>query len=362
MTDVLKNTVLVVVSTLVTLLVLEGLLQAFYDPSRIYSNLRVLPEENRIHHEARFWRDHRRGETFEHTHDAQLGWDFDAQQDRIRGSRTVSLTPADDTLRVLAIGDSFTYGIDVEENETYSALLDGMDGIEALNMGIPGYGIDQAYLKYAAHGRQFQPDVIVFGIYVGDYERTALQFTFFAKPWFEVEMGTMKVAGQPIPTPEAEFARIAQYLENRIYLLEVLRNFQRKISVTEADRARFFRNTDAVVRHILQDLKENLSAQQTLLVVHIPRAEAFIESDDMRDEISRRLLALYEEVGIPYIDLKAAFTAEREPRRVYEEYYRHLDSGSVGHLNHAGHARVADLILGKLKEQGIPADIGSGGL
>ena len=51
-----------------------------------------------------------------------------------------------DTRRVLAVGDSFTLGLQVRDDETFSALLSEALGptIEVLNAGVPGYGTEQA--------------------------------------------------------------------------------------------------------------------------------------------------------------------------------------------------------------------------
>lgn len=48
--------------------------------------------------------------------------------------------------RVLAIGDSFTLGMQVSDTQTFSALLDQSLGASTriLNAGVPGYGTDQA--------------------------------------------------------------------------------------------------------------------------------------------------------------------------------------------------------------------------
>ncbi len=48
--------------------------------------------------------------------------------------------------RVLALGDSFTLGMQVDDDETFSALLDQAmgDTVRILNAGVPGYGTEQA--------------------------------------------------------------------------------------------------------------------------------------------------------------------------------------------------------------------------
>jgi hypothetical protein len=123
--------------------------------------------------------------------------------------------------------------------------------------------------------------------------------------------------------------------------------------IGESERARFFTETDAVVRHMLSSLQQSLSDEQTLMVIHIPRAEAFIETHDFRDEMSSRLLDIYATLGIRHIDLTAEFITDRDGRAVFEQYYVHEENGSVGHLSADGHARVAQLILAALGDLGV---------
>ena len=55
--------------------------------------------------------------------------------------------------RVLAIGDSYTYGAEVNAEQTYSEQLEKLlPGSEVINMGVSAYGIDQAVIKYLKYG------------------------------------------------------------------------------------------------------------------------------------------------------------------------------------------------------------------
>jgi len=70
------------------------------------------------------------------------------------------------TLRVLALGDSFTFGIGASESETYPARLETRlraAGVaaEVLNAGAPGYGVPDEVGWYEAWGVPLRPDVVV---------------------------------------------------------------------------------------------------------------------------------------------------------------------------------------------------------
>ena len=46
-------------------------------------------------------------------------------------------------------GDSFTWGSETAPEHAYGNVLSGLMGCRVANYGVPGYGTDQAYLRYA---------------------------------------------------------------------------------------------------------------------------------------------------------------------------------------------------------------------
>jgi hypothetical protein len=78
-----------------------------------------------------------------------------------------------DQFRILAIGDSFIFGVGVEDNETFVARLadhlemEGLD-VESLNAGIPAFGVPDAVGWFERHGTALEADVVVLGIFLGN--------------------------------------------------------------------------------------------------------------------------------------------------------------------------------------------------
>jgi hypothetical protein len=83
---------------------------------------------------------------------------------------------SDDRLRILAIGDSFTFGYGVEDAETYPARLQhhlyasgGDKQFEVINAGsAAGYYPDTYYLYLKEVGLQLKPDLIILGFFIGN--------------------------------------------------------------------------------------------------------------------------------------------------------------------------------------------------
>jgi len=323
-------------------------LRWWVDPSRVYRTIRPLPAVSGFHNALRFWEQHRANGPSQVGHDPLLGWDFDIQGDRIRGVRRA--TWAADDLGIVALGDSFTYGNEVGPRENFSALIDARPGFRVLNMAIPGYGIGQACLKYAYYGTEHNPDVVLFGIYVDDYHRTSLGFTSSAKPYFAISPAGLGVLGQPVPTPAEQIGGVQRQLDQRRSVLwDALQSLWLKATTGPEQEAAYFDATDLIVTELLRQLGDSLGSHQRLIVIHIPRAEHFVDPDPFRAAMGKRLKGIYEALDIEHIDLEVEFLNGANAQQVFDRYYVHRSSGSVGHFSTAGHQRVMELVLQRLK-------------
>ncbi|MEA2604446.1 MAG: hypothetical protein QOF89_5438 [Acidobacteriota bacterium] len=75
--------------------------------------------------------------------------------------------------RVLVLGDSFTFGTGVEEEEAFPARLAAeltRAGIpaEGINAGMGAYGVPDEVAWFENYGRQLHPDLILLGIFTGN--------------------------------------------------------------------------------------------------------------------------------------------------------------------------------------------------
>ena len=84
---------------------------------------------------------------------------------------------SNNTLRVpkiLAVGDSFTFGDQVSDWETWPAYLSRLLGINVVNAGVVGYGLGQIYLRAAGWLEQNTAEGLILGIIPDDINRTGL--------------------------------------------------------------------------------------------------------------------------------------------------------------------------------------------
>lgn len=101
----------------------------------------------------------------------------------LRGTRVYPETPEDPEKRILCIGDSFTFGYEVEDDQAYPHHAEQLlPGTEWINLGICGGGLTQSYLHYKKNGRRFGGRHVVIGFMTNNNKRTVNCFRPFVSP------------------------------------------------------------------------------------------------------------------------------------------------------------------------------------
>ena len=82
------------------------------------------------------------------------------------------------TFRILALGDSFTFGIGVNSEQTYAKVLESMlnrdqpaggpKRFEVVNAGVDAYGTEQEYRNLRELLGRYRPDLVMVGLYSND--------------------------------------------------------------------------------------------------------------------------------------------------------------------------------------------------
>lgn len=98
---------------------------------------------------------------------------------------------AENTTRLCAFGDSFTYGAEVADGHEYPALLQAMlrqagyAGVEVLNFGVSWHGFHQSYALWHDVGQRYHCDVVLLGPGSFQYERdTTFNHTGGKAPYY----------------------------------------------------------------------------------------------------------------------------------------------------------------------------------
>lgn len=128
--------------------------------------------------------------------------------------REVPFEKTKDTLRIMILGDSQTWGLGVESEERFSEVLERLlretgRNVEVLNFGMTGYGTDQELLLFRRLGVQYHPDIVIVGFYWNDLFENLLSMTYgYPKPQFiEGPAGSLELSNIPVPKKTQEARR-----------------------------------------------------------------------------------------------------------------------------------------------------------
>lgn len=301
-----------------------------------------------------------------HLYDPELGWaltpgssgrqklaEFDVQyrvnEKGFRDDRTYSKEHA--APRALVFGDSFTFGIGVTNELTFAKVLERESGYEVLNFGVSGYDPGQYLLALKKYAPRYNPEAVIFAIYLGnDVEDVTLDHLFAQpekrKPYFEFRGGILQVRGMPVPSSSAAAENLIDYrVKNRtIYSLTgwmlrsrigfLAKNILKDTGYPFLERLGLVKSVDdydlhfETLRAILENAKES-AAPGKFGVLLIPSKH--IGSNYLERRFGERLGLILSDLDVPYRSLVDA-AAKRQ------EIYFALE----GHFNEQGHRIAAD--------------------
>ena len=108
----------------------------------------------------------------------------------------------DGFFRIVVLGDSFTWGFGVEQDQIFSELIEKTNNkMELINMGVSGYSTDQEYLLLQNEGLKYLPDLVILMFFNNDvYENTLdINYIIYPKPKFSLIDGKLILTKRPQP-------------------------------------------------------------------------------------------------------------------------------------------------------------------
>jgi hypothetical protein len=282
--------------------------------------------------------------------DSELGWvvgksrkvrGYHSNSAGIRSNHEYAPVPPPGVLRIGAFGDSFTHASDVANPVTWEMQLEGMvPGLEVLNFGVPGYGPDQAFLRYRREGVAFHPHIVFIGFMsenVGRVVNTFRPFYFpnsgmaFGKPRFALDGSALLLYPNPLRDDDAyrklladpahELPRVGEHdyyyqqrsRRSRFDFLPSVRmawviheRFAQPLTLGGVYNPRWegFRVS---VRMVEQFYREALQHGSLPVVVLFPQRSDLRDHRDHRPLVYGPLLAAFHRDGLVTIDLMDAF-------------------------------------------------------
>ena len=169
-----SNFLLVTVSILISLIISELLVRIILPQDKMVTWLEMHPQGFMMNQEG--------GEATQEHNKTLINYSF--TETRLRSSESNSDY---ESKKVLALGDSFTFGLMLQEENTFIRLLNeslrnsNADSIQILNGGVGGAGLADwpAWLQY--NGSKIDPDIILYFMNIHDLERALSKNIYVVK-------------------------------------------------------------------------------------------------------------------------------------------------------------------------------------
>jgi lysophospholipase L1-like esterase len=246
----------------------------------------------------------------------------------------------DSAVRILAIGDSFTYGMYVHNHETFPARLEERlrelgHNVQVLNAGVPGYTISDSLDYLREKGLALRPDLVILGEYTNDV------FDFYP-PMREVMARSvlMQAAAQPV-----EISPVEVFLRQHVALYTALQQLRSQYGQAQI-AAQVNRVTPTVpgLHNIYQDLtflrpqdfpdewaayegalRELIALLQEnhipLVIVLFPDVAQLPPDSRLPDVPQQALARIAAETGTPLLDMLPVFREVGDVQSLYLMYF-----------------------------------------
>ena len=303
----------------------------------------------------------------------------------VRSNHEFAMSPANGTIRIAAFGDSFTYAEGVKNKNTWEEQLTQIDpSIETMNFGVPGYGLDQAFLRYKSEGGSFHPHIVLLGYFVENILRHINVFRPFystetgtplTKPRFVLRGDELVLVNNPL-TPLSAYQKLLSDPETVLPRLgEYDYHYQTKYRADDFDfipSVRLFKMASYNIRkHVSPDpvfigRRYNPKSEAFLVTAKLfdafyaaalkngslPVIVIFPKESNVRDVQTRRfklhapLMDYFEKRGYRVIDLTDGFARYAEKGKPVEDLYD-------GHFSEEGNRVAAEAVYQYLRKNGL---------
>ena len=312
--------------------------------------------------------------------------------------REHSLEPAPHTLRIAVLGDSFAEAMQVNQDETFWAIMEknlqgcanlGGRRVEVLNFGQAGLGTAQELLAFRHRAAKYAPDVVLLAFFTGndmaDNSPALMQYDY--NPYFTLEDGRLVLHDRRTREKWAEEQQkkswggeMKRWCQDHFRVFQVWGQFQKvlkarwsqfrrgeahaapfgseaglKTDVYRAPTKKVWQDAWQVTEALLVQLRDEVAARGARLYVVVmtigaqvlPDAanrEGFARELGLQDLLyaDRRLEAFCRQQGIPVLLLAPPFQEYASAHQVFLHGFK--DTLGIGHWNRQGHRLAGDLI------------------
>jgi hypothetical protein len=261
------------------------------------------------------------------------------------GFRATEAPPAGAAKAILAAGDSYTYGDEVGDRETWPAHLQRLTGARVLNAGVSGYGFDQSVLRAEKTAARRALSAIVVSFIADDVRRTEMSRMWGAnKPYFDIADGRLVLRNVPVP-PRPDARATLSFWQRTLgysYLFDFVMRRLQLMHNWFGDHIRVHAEGDGeriacLLAGRLAELKRVSGARVLVMAQYDPVVwqDAAFAAEQRR--IAEGVLGCARRAGLEVLDTFDAL-ARAEPKGLY----------GLWHMNDAGNRLIASLVAAAL--------------
>ncbi len=212
-------------------------------------------------------------------------------------------------IRIMTLGDSFTFGEGVNDNETFSAFLEAKDSsIEVMNLGVFAYGFDQTLLRYEILGMKYRPDIVILGFWEDDARRDNYDFFLgLEKPRFKLNDGKINIENVPIKNP------LTYQNETHLKSIRLLHGIFRRLTLKKEDNPNNLLSY-YILKRLIED-SEGINA--SVVFLNLPSYDDVLGNRTVKNKLFLNLCNEEEIICIDPVHELSEFMAGKENSSIY---------------------------------------------
>lgn len=259
---------------------------------------------------------------------AYFGLEYAINQEGFRMESNLSEIKKGSKKRILLLGDSFLFGIFLENEKTIATQLQKKLGTdyEVVNLSVPGWGIDQMFQAYHKYRAQIQPDQVVLLFIDDDIQRTVEAFY-----WGATTKRAYKLENEKLTLREPTHGRLNLVESWFVFNFQIINRLYHFWHCLEAEKL-----SKVIFKKLILEEK---NAGRELVTIRLPRKE--------------QVAAL----GLQQYDLTNFFNTEQIEYYDFVKEIQDLSEATIDgfyipnddHLSEKGAREVAEYLLKILK-------------
>jgi len=261
--------------------------------------------------------------------------------------------------RILFLGDSFTGGHLVDNDQRFTDIIGKELNVETYNYAVSGTGTDQQVLIFEKFASGVEADLIVFCIWIENIERIILKerlfyeqstglYKFNPKPYFQLNKGNLELKNVPVPKERRQHQSnknnnlFKQYLKS----IKIIAELHKKLGYRKIIKKYNPENNDwKLMKAILQRLFNNVK-DIPILIVPLPLPGKYSKNSTLNFQtVFNSLVNCGKNIHV--MDINQSFVSLKQADK------KNISFKQDYHYSPFGHKMVAAWLIDEIKKGGL---------